>query len=411
MEYSELIAERYSVRAYQSRPIKEEDLRQVLDAARLAPTAANRQPFQIIVIRTEGREQELRRIYSPEWFVQAPIVIAAVGVPAKGWTRRDGKSYNDVDVAIAMDHLILAAANLGLGTCWVGAFNADAAREVLGLPDDVEPIAFTPLGYAADEPGPKQRKPLKDLVRYGRWHVLDIPKEISGFIAAFEEKADPEYRAGNQSVIRTGLKMYGVRVPALRRIAREWKRGHKGISFEELMPLVEALWDGDSLAERSLAMELLHAYRRFISKLSWDHFDCWRRKIDNWGLTDFLGTRILGRWIEADPDARLDRLLELIDDEDRWSRRLAVVATCPLNRGHSRVTIPDLTLQLIDRVKGERDPMITKAVSWALRELSQTHPDRVAAYVEQERDALAAHVVREVENKLRTGLKSGKARE
>lgn len=169
MEYSELIGKRYSVRAYQSRPIEDDDLEQVLEAARLAPTAANRQPFQLIVIHTEGREKELNHIYAPDWFVQAPIVIAAVGVPGKGWTRSDGKGYTDVDVAIAMDHLILAAANLGLGTCWVGAFSAEAAREVLGLPDSVEPIAFTPLGYAADKLGPKQRKPLTDLVRYEKW--------------------------------------------------------------------------------------------------------------------------------------------------------------------------------------------------------------------------------------------------
>jgi nitroreductase len=68
-----------------------------------------------------------------------------------------------------MDHLILAAANLGLGTCWVGAFDPDAAREVLDLPDTVEPIAFTPLGHPADGPKPKKRKPLSDLVRYESW--------------------------------------------------------------------------------------------------------------------------------------------------------------------------------------------------------------------------------------------------
>jgi len=169
MEYSELIEKRYSVRAYQSRTIADDVLQQVLESARLAPTAANRQPFQLIVIHTEGREEELSRIYAPAWFVRAPVVIAAVAVPGKGWTRGDGKSYADVDVAIVMDHLILAAADLGLGTCWIGAFDAEAARDVLGLPDDVEPIAFTPLGYAADLPGRKQRKPLSDLVRYETW--------------------------------------------------------------------------------------------------------------------------------------------------------------------------------------------------------------------------------------------------
>ena len=170
MEFSELIAQRYSVRAYRPVPVEDEKLQQVLEAARVAPTAANRQPFQIIVIHTEGRKEELKRIYKPDWFVEPPLVICACGLADGAWTRRrDGKSYVDVDVAIAMDHLILAAANLGLGTCWIGAFDPDAAREVLGLPDDVEPIAFTPLGYPADQPGPKRRKPLSDLVRYENW--------------------------------------------------------------------------------------------------------------------------------------------------------------------------------------------------------------------------------------------------
>ena len=169
MEFSELIRARYSVRAYKPNPVEEEKLRQVLEAARLAPSAANRQPFQMVVMRTAGRESELRRIYGREWFVQAPLIICACGIPAQNWVRKDGKNYNDVDVAIAMDHLILAAANLGLGTCWIAAFDPTAAREVLHLPDDAEPIAFTPLGYPDDRPGPKRRKALSGLVRYERW--------------------------------------------------------------------------------------------------------------------------------------------------------------------------------------------------------------------------------------------------
>jgi nitroreductase len=169
MEFSELIQKRYSVRAYKPNPVEEEKLQQVLDAARLAPTAANRQPFQIIVIHTEGREEELKQIYRRDWFVQPPLVICVCGLPSQAWTRGDGKNFTDVDVAIAMDHLILAAADAGLGTCWVGAFDPDAAREVLGLPEDVEPIVFTPLGYPADQPKAKKRKPLAELVRQERW--------------------------------------------------------------------------------------------------------------------------------------------------------------------------------------------------------------------------------------------------
>ena len=170
MQFSELIANRYSVRAYKPDPVEPEKLNKVLEAARLAPTAANRQPFQIIVIHTAGREEELRRVYYREWFTQAPLIICAVGVPAQGWVRSDDKRrYLDVDVAIVMDHLILAAADLGLGTCWIAAFNAREARRLLSLPDEVEPLIITPLGYPADQIGVKERKPLSELVRYEHW--------------------------------------------------------------------------------------------------------------------------------------------------------------------------------------------------------------------------------------------------
>ncbi len=169
MDFRELINTRYSVRAYTSEPVEDEKVQEVLDAARLAPTAANRQPFQFIVIHTAGREAELKRIYRAEWFCKAPLVICACAVPSRAWSRMDNKNYSDVDVTIAMDHLILAATELGLGTCWIAAFNPIASREVLGLPEDVEPVAFTPLGYPADQLGVKRRKPLSELVRYERW--------------------------------------------------------------------------------------------------------------------------------------------------------------------------------------------------------------------------------------------------
>jgi nitroreductase len=170
MDFSELIQQRYSVRAYRPLPVEDEKLQRILEAARLAPTAANRQAFQIIVIHTAGREAELKRIYKADFFTQAPIILGAIGVPAKNWIRRDQRNYNDLDVGIVMDHLVLAATNQGLGTCWIGAFDPDEARKVLGLPAEVEPIAFTPLGYAADQgPAKKQRKPLSELVRYEHW--------------------------------------------------------------------------------------------------------------------------------------------------------------------------------------------------------------------------------------------------
>ncbi len=170
MELYDVMRNRYSVRAYRPNDVEEDKLQRILEAARLAPTATNRQGFQLIIIHTENRKAELQSIYPQAWFVQAPLIICACGNPADNWVRRqDGKNYMDVDIAIVMDHLILAAASEGLGTCWIGAFDPANARKVLHLPPEVQPIAFTPLGYAADQPRPKRRKPLSELVRYEQW--------------------------------------------------------------------------------------------------------------------------------------------------------------------------------------------------------------------------------------------------
>ena len=169
MHFFELISTRQSVRSYKPDDISDIELQQVLEAARLAPTAHNSQPLKLIIINSAGREKELRRIYDRDWFVQSPIVICICGIPKQAWVRRDGKDYCEVDVAIAMDHLVLAAAELGLGTCWIADFNPEATREVLGLPDDVIPIVVTPLGYPNDQPRQKKRKDLNELVSYNQW--------------------------------------------------------------------------------------------------------------------------------------------------------------------------------------------------------------------------------------------------
>jgi nitroreductase len=166
MEFQALIAQRYSVRAYKPDDVSSDKLDKILEAARLAPTANNQQCFKLFVIKTVGYKEELKNIYNQEWFVQAPYIIGICGIPEGNWTRRDGKNYNDVDSAIVMDHLILSATALGLGTCWVGDFDSSAARKFLALPLGMESIAFTPIGYPADNAGPKKRKPLDKLVRY-----------------------------------------------------------------------------------------------------------------------------------------------------------------------------------------------------------------------------------------------------
>ena len=166
MEYFELIEKRHSVRAYKPDAVEDEKLQKILEAGRLAPTACNLQAFKLYVIKTQGNEDALRKIYGREWFIQGPYVIAICSMPEKNWVRSDGKNYADVDATIVMDHMILAATALGLGTCWIGAFKPQAAREFLGLDSSLEPVAFTPIGYPADGAFKKVRKTMDELVIY-----------------------------------------------------------------------------------------------------------------------------------------------------------------------------------------------------------------------------------------------------
>jgi nitroreductase len=165
VEFRDLARARYSCRAYRSDPVDEAALARILEAGRLAPTAVNRQPFRILVIPTATHQEALARIYPRPWFRQAPLVLGVVAVPGEAWVRKDGRRYVEVDCAIVMDHLILAAADEGLGTCWVANFDVDAARAAFGLSPEEEPLLFTPLGHPADKAPVKERKPLSSLVR------------------------------------------------------------------------------------------------------------------------------------------------------------------------------------------------------------------------------------------------------
>jgi nitroreductase len=165
MEFYEVISKRRSIRAYKKDTVEDSKLSRILNAARLAPTAANRQPYSLIVVKDEETKQKLKDAYSQEWFFTAPVIVCACALPDDAWKRNDGKGYVDVDVAIAMDHLILAASAEGLGTCWIAAFKPEVVREVLNIPDNMEPLVLTPLGYPETIPEPTFRKPLEEMVR------------------------------------------------------------------------------------------------------------------------------------------------------------------------------------------------------------------------------------------------------
>ena len=166
MDFLELVEKRHSVRAYRPDPVEDEKLDKILEAARLAPTACNSQAFKVLVIRTKGREEELKKIYNADWFTAPPYVLCVCALKNRSWVRRDRKYFGDVDAAIVMDHMILAAAAQGLGTCWIGAFDPAAAKKFLELDDSTEPVIFSPLGYEKGAPSRKNRKPLNELVIY-----------------------------------------------------------------------------------------------------------------------------------------------------------------------------------------------------------------------------------------------------
>ena len=166
MEFLNLVRSRFSVRKYQDTPVENEKIEKIFSTVRLAPSACNIQPWIFIVVRDKDSRFLFEKVYNKPWFFTAPIIIAACCDRGIAWRRNDGKEYGDVDVAIAVDHLTLAAAEAGLGTCWIGAFNSDAARSVLRLPETVDPVALTPLGYPASEPGEKVRKKINEILHW-----------------------------------------------------------------------------------------------------------------------------------------------------------------------------------------------------------------------------------------------------
>lgn len=169
MNVYEAIKERRSVRAYQDKPVPEEVLNRILEAARLAPSSNNRQPWKFVVVKDSKMRGKLVEAARNQSFVgEAPVVIAAVGLdPEK--VMRCGIPADPVDVAIAIDHMTLAAVEEGLGTCWVGAFDQEKVREVLGIPASYNVIELLPLGYPADSPRAKERKSLDEIVGYEKF--------------------------------------------------------------------------------------------------------------------------------------------------------------------------------------------------------------------------------------------------
>lgn len=168
MNFLELASKRYSVRSFENRPVEREKLLYVLEAARLAPSAVNFQPWKFVVLTEPENLKAVLDIYPREWVKTAPVIIMALGDHELAWHRKsDGKDFMDIDVAIAIDHLMLAAAEQSLGTCWICNFDFDKCCKIFNLPENLEPVAFIALGYAIEDPSPeKKRKSMDQMVHW-----------------------------------------------------------------------------------------------------------------------------------------------------------------------------------------------------------------------------------------------------
>lgn len=158
MNLSDIIRTRYSCRSYLAKPVEEEKVAYLKECMRLAPSAVNRQPWKFRIVRSKEGREKLQACYQRPWFNDAPLYILASVLHEEEWVRADGKPHGNIDVAIAVEHLCLAATEQGLGSCWVCNFDAQHCHELFQMPDTEEPAVIIPIGYPATGLTPRVRK-------------------------------------------------------------------------------------------------------------------------------------------------------------------------------------------------------------------------------------------------------------
>jgi len=164
MEVLDAIRTRRSIRKYKSEPIPKEKLRTILEAARLAPSAANRQPWRFIVIQNKDRKKALAKVANNQtFFNDAAAIIVAIGDPEAS------ARWYEKDPMIALEHIVLAATALGYGTCWIGAFDEDALKHLLKIPAEMKVIALLPIGTPDETPAPRPRKEFSEIFFKEEW--------------------------------------------------------------------------------------------------------------------------------------------------------------------------------------------------------------------------------------------------
>jgi nitroreductase len=166
MDVFEAIRSRRSIRKYRPEPIPNEKLETVLDTARLAPSADNRQPWRFVVVRKVGRKKTLAEAANNQTFIKdAAAIVAAVGDP------KVSTDWHEKDTMIALEHMVLAATAMGYGTCWIGAFDEDAVKRLLRIPAKMKVIALLPIGIPDETPAPRPRKELSEIFFKEEWET------------------------------------------------------------------------------------------------------------------------------------------------------------------------------------------------------------------------------------------------
>ncbi|HUI71062.1 MAG TPA: nitroreductase family protein [Spirochaetia bacterium] len=170
MDFRDVICGRESVRSYDpNKPVDKLVLERILEAGRVAPSAANRQPWRFVLVSSRENLLKLKRCYARPWFQDAPHILVVVGKVGDAWTRQDGYNSIETDLAIAMDHMILAAENEGVATCCIAAYDPGILRSALGLGPDERVYTITTLGYPRSgytKKIRKERKQLAEVVTY-----------------------------------------------------------------------------------------------------------------------------------------------------------------------------------------------------------------------------------------------------
>lgn len=173
MSFVDLAKKRCSVRKFVEKEVTKEILLEVMEAARIAPSAKNMQPWHFIIATDKHLIKKISTCYTREWLQNAPAIIVAIGKHSNAWVRDDGKRHTDIDLSIAIDHITLQAVDMGLGTCWICWFDVEKCKQLFDLQENEEPIALIPIGYPAQECNKNRhktaRKQLSEIISFNKY--------------------------------------------------------------------------------------------------------------------------------------------------------------------------------------------------------------------------------------------------